>query len=150
MMFYSTGLFACSCPIIKGLNEQYPGFATMNNLLNHTFLVEVIAKTEKGVSVKIKTDYKESTDLEELFLENNDPNYTCSHSTDPFIVGQEYLIVLYSEEDLQKPNSLSICYESFINVTENQIEAQVIDLRVPQIKIWTKKELEKQTGLVIN
>ena len=145
----SIGLFAYSCPKIKGLKGKFPGFQTMSKLMNHTLLVEVSKKTEMGVFVKIREDYKNSTELKELFIENGNSDLNCTHTTKNFNIGEKYLIVLWSENELEISNSLSICYESFINVTNNQTKAQIIDKESFQLKKWNINQIERRLGIEI-
>ena len=149
LALFSIGLFACSCPKIKGLNGKFAGFQTMSKLMNHTLLVEVSKKTEMGIFVKIRKDYKKSTELNELFIENGNSGINCNHSTENFKIGEKYLIVLWSENELEKNKSLSICYESFINVSHNQTKAQIVDKEEFQLRKWNIEQIEKKLGIEI-
>ena len=149
LVLFPIGLFACSRPKIKGLNGKFAGFQTMSKLMNHTLLVEVSKKSEMGIFVKIRKDYKNSTELNELFIENGNSSLSCNHSTENFKIGEKYLIVLWSENELEKNNSLSICYESFINVSHNQTKAQIIDKKGFQLKKWNIEQIENKLGIEI-
>ncbi len=145
----SIGLLACSCPKIKGLNGKFAGFQTMSKLFNHTLLVEVSKKTEKGVFVRIRKDYKNSTALSELFIENGNPSLNCNYSTKNFTIGEKYIIVLWSKNELERVNTLSVCYESFINVSKDQTKAQLIDKETFQLKKWSITQIEDKLGIQI-
>lgn len=149
MSCFSVVLFACTCPQVNGLNGKFAGFATMDSLLNHTFLIKVTSKSTKGVTVQIQTDYKNSTKLTELFIVNMNPGFTCSHSTDNFYIGQQYLVVFESDGNLGRENSLSTCFESFINVSGDQVKAQVSDRKKIRLKTWAIEELEEELSLKI-
>jgi len=142
-------LMACSCPKIKGLNGKHAGFKTMSSILNHTFLIRVSETNEHGINVTIKKDYRNSTKLKELFIQNMDPGFTCSDSTTLFKIGEYYLILLWSDDELTKKNTLSICFESYINVTKDWSEAYIIDQLNPTLKTWSRKQLEESLGFEI-
>lgn len=148
-MFSSFGYFACTCSNLKGLEGEFPGFATMDSILDHTFLIEVISKTPQGITVEIKADYKGSTELKRLFIQNSSPEKNCSWSTENFKIQEQYLILIQEEQSLKEQVQLSTCYESFINVTNEIIRAQIHNSKSPQLNKFTITEIEDKLGLKI-
>ena len=138
---------ACSC--FEGF-KGYKGYPLTLGLsakvFNQLALIEIKSVDSTGARAIVVRDYCNSIDVHSITIENMDPGWQCGYSTDEFKKGDKILAVLAGEGSKKH---LSICYESFVNLSKEKITGLISASKDAKAREWTIAELESQLGIMI-
>jgi hypothetical protein len=149
-LFFSLSfLYSNSCSCFGGF-KGYKGYPMTLGLaakvFNNLTFIEIQHVDSTGARALIIYDYCNSYDSDTIFIENMDPGWQCGYSTDEFKTGDKLLTVLALPD---YKNHLSICYESYINVTNEETSGLISATKTVKAKTWKISEIESQLGITI-
>ena len=149
-LFFSLSfLYSNSCSCFEGFKD-YKGYPMTLSLaakvFNNLTLIEIQHVDSAGAKALIIYDYCNSYDSDTIFIENMNPGWQCGFSTDEFKTGDKLLTVLALPD---YKNYLSICYESYINVSDEEASGLISATKSAKAIIWKIFEIESQLGITI-
>ena len=138
---------SCSCfEGFKGYKDYPMTIGLASKMFQNLTLLEVIEKDSAGIKAKILMDYCNTYSFDTVFIANMDPGWQCGYSTDEFKKGDRLLTVLALSD---YNNHLSICYESYIDVSNEETSGLISATKTVKAKTWKISEIESYFGITI-